>query len=69
VVSEASYTIDEFCEAERISRSLLYRAWREGWGPRFHLIGSHKRISPEARLEWRRSLEAATRGAAETDAP
>jgi hypothetical protein len=56
---ETSYTINEFCEAERVSRSLLYRAWKEGWGPRFHFVGTHKRISPEARLAWRREREAA----------
>lgn len=59
MTTETSYTIIEFCEAERISRSLLYRAWREGWGPRFHLVGTHKRISPEARREWRQEREAA----------
>ena len=59
MTTETSYTIQEFCKAERISRTLLYRAWREGWGPRFHLVGSHKRISPEARLEWRHDREAA----------
>jgi hypothetical protein len=56
---DESLTIIEFCKAERISRTLLYRAWREGWGPRFHLVGSHKRISPEARREWRQDREAA----------
>ena len=59
MTAETSYTISEFCAAERISRSLLYRAWREGWGPRFHLVGTHKRISPEARREWRQEREAA----------
>lgn len=57
--SEPSTTVKEFCELERISRTLLYRAWREGWGPRFHLVGTHKRISPEARREWRQEREAA----------
>jgi len=56
--AETSHTICEFCQVERISRSLLYRAWREGWGPRFHLIGTHRRISPEARREWRQDREA-----------
>jgi hypothetical protein len=31
---DASLTIDEFCQVEKISRSMLYRAWSEGWGPR-----------------------------------
>jgi hypothetical protein len=59
VTPEPTYTIQEFCKAERISRTLLYRAWREGWGPRYFLVGTHKRISPEARREWRQELEAA----------
>jgi hypothetical protein len=29
---DASLTIYEFCTAEKISRSMLYRAWSEGWG-------------------------------------
>ena len=32
---DASLTIAEFCQAEKISRSMLYRAWSEGWGPKF----------------------------------
>ena len=56
--ADQSYTVTEFCEAERISRSLLYRAWREGWGPEFYNIASHRRISPEARREWRERLKA-----------
>jgi hypothetical protein len=59
VTAEASYTIKEFCDLERISRSLLYKAWRGGWGPRYFLAGTHRRISHEARIEWRREREAA----------
>ena len=55
---EDSLTITEFCVAERISRSLLYKLWAEGKGPRYYRVGSHRRISPEARTEWRRQLEA-----------
>lgn len=62
MLSEESLTISEFCAAEKLSRSLLYRSWREGWGPRFHLVGTHRRISPEARREWRQAREAAADG-------
>jgi hypothetical protein len=31
-VFEPSYTVDEFCAAERMSRSMIYKAWQEGWG-------------------------------------
>jgi hypothetical protein len=58
---DPSLTIDEFCTAERISRSQLYKAWAEGWGPEFYLNGSHRRITQRARLEWQRQREAAAK--------
>jgi hypothetical protein len=33
------YTINDFCRAEHISRSLLYSLWRQGRGPRYFLAG------------------------------
>jgi hypothetical protein len=59
-----SYTVDEFCAAERISRSMLYKLWKEGQGPRFYYVGNVRRITHEARLEWQRQMEAATGEAA-----
>jgi excisionase family DNA binding protein len=56
---DQSYTVSEFAEAERISRQMVYKLWSQGKGPRFHYVGTHRRISHEARLEWRRQLEAA----------
>ena len=66
--SDASLTIAEFCQAEKISRSMLYRAWSEGWGPRFYRVGVTRRITHRARLEWQcqREAEAAATGEAET---
>ena len=58
-----SYTVDEFAEAERMSRSMVYKLWSEGKGPRFYYVGTVRRISHEARIEWQRSMEAATGGA------
>ena len=55
---DASLTIDEFCQAEKISRSMLYRAWSEGWGPKFYRVGVMRRITYRARLEWQREREA-----------
>ena len=60
-IYEPSYTVDEFARTERISRSMLYKAWQEGWGPRFYLNGTCRRITHEARLEWQRQREAAAR--------
>jgi hypothetical protein len=56
---DASLTVREFCQAEKMSRSMLYRAWSEGWGPRFYRVGVTRRITYLARLEWQRAREAA----------
>jgi hypothetical protein len=56
-----SYTVDAFCKAEGISRSMLYKLWKAGLGPRFYLVGTVRRISHEARIEWQRKLESASK--------
>jgi hypothetical protein len=63
-VNDPTYTVDEFCAAERISRSMLYRAWKEGWGPHYYLNGVSRRITHRERLEWQAQREAAARDAA-----
>ena len=63
---DASLTINEFCQAEKISRSMLYRAWSEGWGPKFYRVGVTRRITYRARMEWQREREAAAAKEAET---
>ena len=55
--SDASLTISDFCASERISRAMYYKLKRDGKGPREMAVGSHKRISPEARADWRRERE------------
>ena len=57
-VPDPSYTVAEFCAAERISRSMLYRAWAEGWGPKYYRVGVTRRITHRARFEWQREREA-----------
>jgi hypothetical protein len=57
-VNDPSYTVDEFCAAERMSRSMLYKAWAEGWGPDFYRVGVTRRITHRARLAWQREREA-----------
>ena len=57
-IPDASLTTKEFCRAEKISRSMLYRAWKEGWGPRFYRVGVTRRITQRARLEWQGEREA-----------
>ena len=53
-----TYTIKEFCNVERISRSLLYQLWQQDRGPRYFLAETHRRITEQARQDWHRHLEA-----------
>jgi hypothetical protein len=64
-VNDPSFTVDEFCHAERMSRSMLYRAWKEGWGPNFYWVGVTRRIPHHSRLKWQREREAAAQLAQE----
>jgi hypothetical protein len=59
-MSDHSLTLPEFCESERISLAFYYKLKRLGLGPREMVIGRAKRISPEARAEWRRAREKQT---------
>jgi hypothetical protein len=53
-----AFTIAEFCDAHRISRSWLYQEWGAGRGPRVKSIGSKKIITAEAAREWREQNDA-----------
>jgi hypothetical protein len=55
---EPSYTVDEFCAAERISRVKLYELWKQGKGPRFYNNGRCRRITHKARLDFQDEREA-----------
>jgi hypothetical protein len=56
----AAYTIGEFCDAHRVSRSKLYQLWAAGAGPRFMQIGAKRIITVEAAADFRRDLEVAS---------
>jgi hypothetical protein len=55
--ARAAFTIAEFCDAHRISRSKLYELWTAGAGPRFIRIGTKKIITTEAAANWRQEGE------------
>jgi hypothetical protein len=57
-VTDHSYTVAEFATAERMSRQMVYLLWAQGKGPRYFMVGNRRRISHEARIEWRQRLEA-----------
>jgi hypothetical protein len=54
-----AYTVNSFCDAHETSRTELYKLWKAGKGPRYFLIGKHRRISDEAAADWRREMEVA----------
>jgi predicted DNA-binding transcriptional regulator AlpA len=61
----AAFTVREFCDAHRISRSMLYKLWAQGTGPRIIKIGTKILISAEAAADWRREREATARADAD----
>lgn len=59
IEAEPSYTIPEFCAAERISEPYYYKLRAEGRGPKEMRSGERcVRISHRARLEYQKRLEA-----------
>jgi excisionase family DNA binding protein len=50
---DESFTIKEFCAAEKISRAFFYKLQSQGKAPHTYPIGSNRRISREAYLAWR----------------
>jgi len=54
-----AFTIDEFAEAHRMSRGMVYKLWKAGIGPRWMNVGSKRIITDEAAAEWRRERQAA----------
>jgi hypothetical protein len=53
-------SIQEFCEAHRISEDFYYKLKRQRQGPREMQVGSRVLISFESAAEWRREREAAS---------
>jgi hypothetical protein len=60
-IFEATYSVDEFCEAENVSRSRLYEFWQMGLGPDYYMNGNQRRITHDARRRWQQARIAATR--------
>ena len=65
---EPSYTVDEFCAAERISRVRLYDLWKQGRGPRFYRNGKRRIIPHSARVEYQERMMAEAKGDAHANA-
>jgi hypothetical protein len=59
-MEQLAYSIDEFCGLHRLSRTSLYRLWRQGIGPAYIKINSKILISKESAQRWRLEREQAT---------
>ena len=54
------FTVNEFCEAHRVSRARFYTMLSEGIGPRVMKVGGRTLVSSEAAQDWRRRMETST---------
>lgn len=54
---QSAFTIAEFCDAHRISRTHLHNLMKAGKGPRVMKVGRRVLISPEAGADWRKAME------------
>ncbi len=59
VADRDAFTVSEFCQRHRISRTVFYQLLKHGTGPRIFKCGVKTLISREAAAEWRRAGEAA----------
>jgi hypothetical protein len=59
------FTVAEFCEAHRISKTSYYEMKAAGLGPAEMIIGRARRISFEAAAKWRKAREKKSRKARE----
>ena len=50
-------TVEEFCQAHRISRGTFYNLLKEDRGPRVMKVGARTLVSTEAAADWRRRME------------
>ena len=54
---DGTYTVNQFCKAHNISRSMFYKQQKLGQGPRVMRVGRRRLISYEAAAEWRQRME------------
>ena len=60
-LKRAAYTIREFCDAHRISKSTYYNLRKQDLGPDEARAGDRVIITIEAAARWRRQREKAAR--------
>jgi predicted DNA-binding transcriptional regulator AlpA len=58
-----SFTLPEWCQYRKLSRSMFYKLAAQGRAPKTHYIGTRRLISGEADAEWLAAREAESTGA------
>lgn len=53
-----AFTINDFCKAYSISRSLFYKLQHQGKAPQTFKLGKRVLISSDAAEQWQKSMEA-----------
>ncbi|MGA7995644.1 MAG: hypothetical protein WCA28_12135 [Bradyrhizobium sp.] len=57
---DESFTIKEFCAAEKICRASFYNLQSQGKAPQTYPVGNQRRISREAYVAWRTARQNAS---------
>jgi hypothetical protein len=55
-----AFSVDEFCDAHRLSKAQYYELRKQGLTPTEMAVGRRRIISHEAAEQWRRQREQAT---------
>lgn len=56
-MTQQAYSIPEFLQVYRISRTKLYELWQQGKGPKSYTIGRKRLVSVDAAQSWQRQME------------
>ncbi len=58
MTAPTTQTVNDFCAANNISRSMFYKLLREGNAPRIMKVGRKTLISADSAEAWRQAMEA-----------
>jgi len=56
-INQQTYSVPEFCAANRISRAFFYKLLKTGQGPSIMKVGRRTLISLESAIAWRKQFE------------
>lgn len=56
-MTQQAYSVPEFLQVYRISRTKLYELWQKNKGPKSYTIGRKRLISVDAAETWQRQME------------